>query len=57
MKQKETENIVKKHPDAIAWEEWENSFEGQRCLEGIAKGKYLRNRLMAAFYAGRKVIK
>lgn len=47
---------TQKHPDVIAWEEWENSEEGKRCLDGKAEGQYLRNRLIRAFYAGRKNI-
>lgn len=42
-----------KHPDVRAWEAWEGSAEGQKALEGVTSGQYLRNRLMNAFYAGR----
>jgi len=42
----------KKHPSAIALDEWNESEEGQGCREGTTYGDYLRNRLYRAFMAG-----
>ena len=42
----------KKHPSAIALDEWIESEEGQTCSEGTTYGDYLRNRLYRAFMAG-----
>jgi hypothetical protein len=39
-------------PSAKARDEWFNSFDGVRCLDGTAEGQYLRNRLECAFLAG-----
>lgn len=49
---------IKKHPLAIAWDEWLASPEGQKCatpdyLAPIVNARpYLENRLHAAFMAG-----
>ncbi len=48
---------VKKHPDAIAWEKWLKSEEGQVCSRPITEplGQvYVENRLWHAFMAGRR---
>jgi hypothetical protein len=37
---------------AQAWQDWEESETGQRCLAGTATGQYLKNRLWRAFMAG-----
>lgn len=39
-------------PIAKARDEWFESKEGIECQDGEADGKYLRNRLEAAFIAG-----
>lgn len=43
---------MKIHPHAKAWNDWQASDEGQKCLAGIAQGVYLENRLIRAFQAG-----
>lgn len=42
----------KRHPAAIAIDEWLASPEGITCLCGSASGVYLKNRLRSAFQAG-----
>lgn len=45
---------MKKHPLAIAWDEWLASPEGIGCarFDNLTRGVYLTNRLEAAFNAG-----
>lgn len=46
---------MKKHPDAIAWEKWIKSLEGQSCLNNLPTAiAFLEYRLYRAFMAGRK---
>lgn len=50
--------MVKKHPDAVAWDEWIDSEEGKKCRDATTLGssayhnQYLQNRLWRAFMAG-----
>lgn len=39
-------------PIALARDAWLESDEGKRCLDGDAAGRFLRNRLEAAFVSG-----
>ena len=47
---------MKRHPAAIARDEWDSSDEGQRCHDAYTLGQYpqqyLTNRLHSAFQAG-----
>lgn len=50
---------TKKHPDAIAWDNWKASDEGKTCLstdilKDLTDREYLMNRLWYAFQAGIK---
>jgi hypothetical protein len=49
---KAEKEITRRHPLAIAWDEWLASKEGQQCAEGRPTGEYLENRLHRAFEAG-----
>jgi hypothetical protein len=43
---------VRKHPDAVARDEFFQRGKGARLCEGSATGQYLLNRLELAFLAG-----
>lgn len=43
---------IRKTAFARALEDWFQSEEGRRCVQGSAHGQYLENRLMRAFAAG-----
>lgn len=50
---------IKRHPLAIAWDEWIATKEGQECRQANTlahnTNQYLENRLNRAFMAGAKV--
>lgn len=43
---------LKRHPKAIAFDEWLRTPEGITCTCGRTDGEYLQNRLWYAFMAG-----
>lgn len=57
-KQNDSGNEVKRHPLAIAWDEWLATDEGQSCANiytvSRVNPQYLENRLHRAFDAGVK---
>lgn len=46
-----------KNSEVTAWEKWITSERGEECSAGTTTGKYLKNRLRAAFMAGRDSVK
>lgn len=48
-----TEDVpYSKHPEVIAWDEFQKSANGVCCLANAAEGRYLKNRLESAFHFG-----